>query len=79
MEFISDKEEYLRWIAQHCHCVNAVQSPDERRMKYRIVRSLTGSTHRARRMRDWPYSKIARCLGYSNWESLIKINLKELS
>jgi len=44
--------------------VNACQSPEERKAKYRLARSLGCSSAMARRLRDWREEFIMEYIGY---------------
>ena len=73
MEFIFDYPSYLRYLYQHCHCINAGQSPEERRLKYAIARSLGANAAWSRVVRDYRASTFARYFGYSSWKNLIEV------
>lgn len=77
MQWINNNDDFLDYLYQHCHCVNARQTKEERRAKYRICRSLGDTVDQARRRMDWRTTNIARVHGYSNWQSLIN-NLGKL-
>lgn len=72
MEYIENKSTYYKYIYQNCHCCNAGQSPDERRLKYAIAISFGKCATDARKLRDWNKNPFAKFFGYSSWDSLIK-------
>ena len=74
MQYIESKAVFYKYLAEHCHCINARQSPAERRAKYRIVRLLGGSKPTAVRLRDWNYNSIARYFGYRDYKHLVEVN-----
>lgn len=43
--------------------VNLKQTPEERRAKFWLCRSMGYNNAQSRRMRDWRLAKIERCLG----------------
>ena len=71
MEFIDDSGAFLKYIYHHCHCVNAGQSQEERRLKYAIARHFGKCSYDARILRDYRISTFAKYFGYSSWKSLI--------
>lgn len=73
LEFIDNKDAFYRYLYQNCHCVNAGQSQDKRRLKYAIVRSFGRSSLEASKYRDWRDNCFAKWFGYRDWQSLIKI------
>ena len=73
MEYIQDQNAFLKYIYQNCHCVNAGQSQEERRLKYAIARSFGKCVYDAQILRDYRRSAFAKYFGYSSWENLIKI------
>lgn len=73
MKFIDDKETYLKYIYHDCHCVNAGQSPEERRIKYSIAKYLGKSPKWARVLRDYYPNNFARYFGYKSWVDMIKM------
>lgn len=72
MEFIEDRGAFLNYIYHHCHCINAGQSQEERRLKYAIAKSFGKCVYDAQILRDYRTSTFARYFGYGSWESLIK-------
>lgn len=54
---MTDKNECSNWKK---NLVNLWQSPDDRREKYHLCRSLGCNSYHARSMRDWRLSKIER-------------------
>lgn len=82
MEYILDKAEFLRYIGRECHCCNAVQTAEERRLKYKICRLLGDNIANARRRRDWRWNSIAKSHGFKTWEEACRyfgISPRELS
>ena len=77
MQYIYDSADFRRYIFQNCHCVNAGQSAEERRLKYAIARSLGKSHLWSAVLRDWRYTSFAKFFGYSSWANLIK-SMEEL-
>ena len=71
MEFIHDRGAFLDYIYQNCHCINAGQSQEERRLKYAIARSFGKCVYDAKILRDYRTSTFAKYFGYSSWKSLI--------
>ena len=71
MQFIFDYSAFLRYIYQNCHCINAGQSQEERRLKYAIAKSFGKSGNWARALRDYRCTTFAKYFGYSSWKSLI--------
>ena len=71
MEYIQDPVAFKKFLYYDCHCVNAGQSLEERRLKYAVVRSLGESRSTANRLRDWRKSTIARRFSFPDWNSLI--------
>ena len=71
MEFIDDRGAFLKYIYEHCHCINAGQSQEERRLKYAIARAMGKNADWARVLRNWRNTNFAKYFGYSSWESLI--------
>jgi hypothetical protein len=67
MQYIWDYPSFLKYLSQNCHCVNAQQSPEERKYKYHLMIALGHPVSCARRYRDWPYIKIARLHGYKTF------------
>jgi len=52
--------------------INANQTNEERRKKYRFVREKGFSSHIARRLRDWRWSKIKRFIElFENWKEWV--------
>jgi len=78
MEFIHDPDAFRRYIASSCGCINAVQSREERRMKYKLARHFRCSWQSAQRYRDWRKSPFAKRFGYSSWDSMITSLTKDL-
>ena len=78
MQYIQDKSAFYNYIYNHCHCINAGQSLEERRLKYAIARSLGKSRQYASVLRDWRITNFAKFFGYSSWNELIKF-VKELN
>ena len=72
MEFIQDRGAFNNYLYQHCHCVNAGQSKEERRMKYKLARALGCSRLQAKRYCDWRYNNFAKRFGYTSWVSMIE-------
>ena len=72
MEFIDDRGTFLVYIYSHCHCINAGQTQEERRLKYAIAKLFGKCCYDARKLRDYRTSTFARYFGYSSWKSLIK-------
>ena len=72
MEYIDDPEAFRKYIYQKCHCINAGQTKEERRLKYAIVRSLGKSPSEASRLKDWRKTNVAKRFGYSSWKNLIE-------
>lgn len=77
MQYIEDYSAFLKYIYQHCHCINAGQSKEERRLKYAIVRALGKDYLCARALRDWTKPHLAQFFGYSSYENLLEA-VKEL-
>ena len=77
MQYIYNSADFKRYIYQNCHCVNAGQSAEERRLKYAIARSLGKSHSWSRVLRDYRKTNFAKVFGYSSWENLIK-SMEEL-
>jgi len=73
MEFIQDKSVFNNYLYHHCHCVNAGQSKEERKMKYKLARYFGLNSKGAHKYRDWRKSTFAKHFGYSSWESMIDI------
>ena len=71
MEFMDDRGAFLKYIYGHCHCINAGQSQEERRLKYAVARSFGKCWQDAQKLRDYRTSTFARYFGYSSWKSLI--------
>lgn len=72
MKFIDDKASYLNYIYRNCGCVNAGQSPEERRIKYKLAKNMGATRKWAITLRDWRLNNFAKHFGYSSWESMIK-------
>ena len=72
MRYIQDPIAFNRYLFANCHCVNAGQSQEERRLKYAIARTFGKSRPWAVALRDYRKTTFARFFGYSSWESLIK-------
>ena len=73
MQFIYDKTDFNRYLYRHCHCCNAGQSKEERKMKYRLVLFFGKDSDYARKYRDWNRQPFAKKFGYSSWENMLKI------
>ena len=73
MEFIQDRGAFNNYLYQHCHCINAGQSKEERKMKYKLALYFSGSWEIAQKFRDWSPNCFAKHFGYKSWESMIKI------
>ena len=73
MEYITDKHAFNLYLYSNCHCVNAGQTSEERRLKYAIARSFGKSRLWAYALRDYNNNSFAKVFGYSNWKNLIKI------
>lgn len=71
MEFIDDRGAFLSYLYHHCHCVNAGQSPEKRRLKYAIARSMGKNWSWAMGLRDYRDANFAKYFGYSSWKNLI--------
>ena len=69
MEYIQDNEAFTKYLYQNCHCCNAGQSKEERRLKYAIAKYLGKSTADARVFRDWNRNTFVKWFGYSSWDS----------
>jgi len=54
---MSDKNECSKW---NKNLINLWQSPEDRREKYHLCRSLGCNSYHAKRMRDWRLPKIER-------------------
>jgi hypothetical protein len=50
--------------------VNARQTPEQRRLKYKVARAHNLNWSWSRCMRDWCWAKIALFLGYASLEDL---------
>ena len=72
MKYIQDPVAFDKYLYHHCHCVNAGQSPEERRLKYAIARYFSKCVRDARVLRDYRTTTFAKFFGYSSWDSLIK-------
>ena len=73
MQFVQDRGVFLDYLYEHCHCANARQTPEMRRLKYKIARYFGKSTEGARQLRDWNNNPFAKFFGYSCWKSLMQI------
>jgi len=73
MQFINDYSAYLKYLYENCHCINAGQSQEERRLKYAIARYLGKNPSWAGRLRDFRPSIFARFFGYSSWKNLMEV------
>jgi len=71
MDYINDRGSFYSFLYHHCGCINAGQSPEERRLKYAIARSFGKCRHDAQSLRDYRKTTFAKYFGYSSWESLI--------
>lgn len=77
MQYIDDPVAFQKYLYENCHCINASQSSEERRLKYAIARYLGKSRSWAVVLRDWRNTNFAKFFGYSSWENLIK-SMEEL-
>ena len=77
MKYIDNPVAYQQYLHQHCHCVNAGQSPEERRAKYKLCKLLGDNYYNAFRRRDWTYNHIAKVHGYTDYKTMIKILIGE--
>ena len=73
MDYITDKHAFNLYLYRHCHCVNAGQTLEERRNKYKICKLLGDSANNARRRMDWTYNHIAKVHGYTDYKIMVKI------
>ena len=73
MEYIEDKAVFNRYLYEHCHCVNAGQSREERQMKYKLARYFGLNRNGAHKYCDWQKNTFAKHFGYSSWDSMIEI------
>lgn len=73
MQYIYDPDTFKRYIYNYCHCINALQSPEERRLKYAIAKSCGKNAKIARVLRDYRNTQFAKVFGYSSLESMLKI------
>ena len=71
MEFIDDSGAFYKYLYEHCHCINAGQSQELRRLKYAIAKSFGKCAYDAQALRDYRASTFARYFGYSSWKNLI--------
>ena len=76
MEFIDDRGAFYKYLYHHCHCTNAGQSPEERRLKYAVARYFGKCWQDAQKLRDYRSTTFAKTFGYSSWKSLIE-SIKE--
>ena len=73
MDYINDRGAFYNYIYSHCHCINAGQSQEERRLKYAIARSFGKCCFDARALRDYRCTTFAKYFGYKSWNSLIDL------
>lgn len=75
--YIEDKEAFYRYLYRHCHCCNAGQSPELRRLKYALAKYFGKEVAYARQVRDYNNNPFAKCFGYPSWETMVKsLNLE---
>lgn len=72
MEFIKDKGAFYRYLYEECHCVNAYQTPEQRRMKYTLARGLGADSSWAMVLRDRRPNNFAKHFGFKRWADLIR-------
>lgn len=73
MDYIIDKHAFNLYLYHNCHCVNAGQTPEERRSKYKFCRLLGDDVSNAIRRRDWTYDHIAKVHGYTDARTMVKL------
>lgn len=71
MDFIHDRGAYYRYLYEECHCVNAYQDQETRRIKYTLARGLGSSREWAVRLRDWRLNTFAKHFGFKTWAELM--------
>jgi len=71
MRYIEDKEVFYDYLYVHCHCCNAGQHPDDRRLKYAIARWFGCSSCDAMIYRDWNNRPFAKWFGFDSWDNLL--------
>ncbi len=73
MQYIDDAMAFKKYIYEQCHCVNAGQTSEERRIKYAIARALGKDPNWSRVLRDYRRTALAKYFGYSSWKNLLDI------
>jgi hypothetical protein len=66
---MNSKNKYLP------HWVNARQTKEERRLKYRMVRDKGFSSYKAQRLKDWTLNHVKKFLEYNRHGKRTKFNL----
>ena len=70
MKYIDNPIAFKRYLYHDCHCINAGQTPEERRLKYAIARYFGKCRKDAIILRDYRKSTFSKFFGYSSWNSL---------
>ena len=73
MLFIDDKESFYKYLYGNCHCANAGQSPDMRKLKYKLAKYFGCNRSHAQRYRDFMPNTFARRFGYNSWKNMVDI------
>lgn len=71
MRYIDDRSAFYRYLYENCHCVNAGQSKEFRRFKYKLARALGANRAWATRVKDWRKNNFAKYFGFSSYDSMM--------
>ena len=70
--YIYEKTDFDKYLYENCHCCNAGQTLEERRLKYAIARYFGKNYYDSRILRDWNKQPFAKYFSYSSWNNLME-------